>query len=269
MTGTCRSTPPIGGAASARRACFGNSTGGRHRGRRRSGGPAVDEFGRGTRRSGCAGGGPRRACTRGFGVRESAAVRQQIGVDELPWPQPQEWLAAISASPLTGDPGAAPEAGLVYLDRYRIEECRVAADVPGPGCGSPPGPTPDVDRLFPDSFAEQRAAAEMALSRSPDRADRRAGYRQDDHRGAPAGAARRTGRDGGQALGGGSRWPRRPAKAAARLLEAVQVEVDKLDARDRDRLLPLTATTLHRLLGSRPDTSSRFRHNRDNRLPTT
>lgn len=32
-------------------------------------------------------------------------------------------------------------------------------------------------------------------------------------------------------------------------------------------LLPLTATTLHRLLGSRPDTSSRFRHNRDNRLP--
>ena len=29
----------------------------------------------------------------------------------------------------------------------------------------------------------------------------------------------------------------------------------------------LRATTLHRLLGSRPDTSSRFRHHRGNRLP--
>ena len=56
-------------------------------------------------------------------------------------------------------------------------------------------------------------------------------------------------------------------KAAARLLEAVQIEVDKLEQADRDRLPELTATTMHRLLGSRPDTSSRFRHNRDNRLP--
>jgi exodeoxyribonuclease V alpha subunit len=56
-------------------------------------------------------------------------------------------------------------------------------------------------------------------------------------------------------------------KAAARLLEAVQEEVRALDPADRDRLPELTATTLHRLLGSRPDTSSRFRHNRDNRLP--
>lgn len=58
------------------------------------------------------------------------------------------------------------EAGLVYLDRYRIEECRVAADVLALASGRRPGPRPDIDRLFPDCFAEQRVAAEVALSRS-------------------------------------------------------------------------------------------------------
>lgn len=56
-------------------------------------------------------------------------------------------------------------------------------------------------------------------------------------------------------------------KAAARLQEAVQLEVDKLAVVDRERLQGLRATTMHRLLGSKPDTSSRFRHNRENRLP--
>jgi exodeoxyribonuclease V alpha subunit len=56
-------------------------------------------------------------------------------------------------------------------------------------------------------------------------------------------------------------------KAAARLAEAVQLEVAKLDAADRARLGELQAMTLHRLLGSRPDSSSRFRHDRGNRLP--
>ncbi|OOK65709.1 exodeoxyribonuclease V, alpha subunit [Mycobacterium kansasii] len=44
-------------------------------------------------------------------------------------------------------------------------------------------------------------------------------------------------------------------------------EVTRLDAADRMRLGHLQAVTLHRLLGSRPDTSSRFRHDRGNRLP--
>jgi exodeoxyribonuclease V alpha subunit len=56
-------------------------------------------------------------------------------------------------------------------------------------------------------------------------------------------------------------------KAAARLQEAVQLEVDMLDTAGQQRLTGLHATTLHRLLGSRPDNSSRFRHHRDNRLP--
>jgi exodeoxyribonuclease V alpha subunit len=56
-------------------------------------------------------------------------------------------------------------------------------------------------------------------------------------------------------------------KAAARLQQAVEDEVRKLPEADRARLAGLRAVTLHRLLGSRPDTSARFRHHRENRLP--
>ena len=60
-------------------------------------------------------------------------------------------------------------------------------------------------------------------------------------------------------------------KAAARLLESVreaqQREGSPFDAADRERLGSLTATTMHRLLGWRPDSGTRFRHHRGNRLP--
>ena len=61
-------------------------------------------------------------------------------------------------------------------------------------------------------------------------------------------------------------------KAAARLQEAVQeaVETDQLtlqDPVDQDRLAGLQSSTLHRLLGWRPDSRVRFRHHRANRLP--
>ncbi|MUM31462.1 exodeoxyribonuclease V subunit alpha, partial [Mycolicibacterium sp. CBMA 361] len=56
-------------------------------------------------------------------------------------------------------------------------------------------------------------------------------------------------------------------KAAARLQEAVTAEVAKLEPADQERLRGLRAVTLHRLLGGRPDSSSRFRHHRSNRLP--
>jgi exodeoxyribonuclease V alpha subunit len=58
-------------------------------------------------------------------------------------------------------------------------------------------------------------------------------------------------------------------KAAARLVESVHAEAAGLDVAPgiRDGLLALNASTLHRLLGWRPDSHSRFRHNRGNRLP--
>ena len=56
-------------------------------------------------------------------------------------------------------------------------------------------------------------------------------------------------------------------KAAARLEEAVRSSTAALSEADRLLLGELPATTLHRLLGWRPDARSRFRHDRANRLP--
>lgn len=196
-----------------------------------------------------------------------AEVQQNIGVPDLPWPNGDEWTSVVSASVLAGDPPVLHvDDGMVYLDRYWIEECRVADDVLALAGATRSGSTPDVERLFPDSYAEQRAAAELALSRALTVLTGGPGT------GKTTTVARLLALLAEQAeLDGKPRLRIALAaptgKAAARLLEAVQAEVDKLDAVDRDRLPTLTATTMHRLLGSRPDTSSRFRHNRDNRLP--
>ncbi|WP_447643864.1 AAA family ATPase [Nocardioides zeae] len=60
-------------------------------------------------------------------------------------------------------------------------------------------------------------------------------------------------------------------KAAARLTEAVAASARRFSATDQERVSRLVrgapATTLHRLLGARPDSSVRFRHHRGNRLP--
>ena len=93
--------------------------------------------------------------------------------------------------------------------------------------------------------------------------DRRwTGHRQ-DHHGRPADrrAAAATVRTCG------SRWRHPPGKAAARLEEAVRSAAEPLTSADRALLARLSASTLHRLLGSRPGVSSRFRHDRNNRLP--
>ncbi|MEO9023975.1 MAG: exodeoxyribonuclease V subunit alpha, partial [Solirubrobacteraceae bacterium] len=58
-------------------------------------------------------------------------------------------------------------------------------------------------------------------------------------------------------------------RAAARLQAAVAAEAAQLVVPEavREQLLGLPATTLHRLLGWRPGSNSRFRHNRQRRLP--
>ncbi len=56
-------------------------------------------------------------------------------------------------------------------------------------------------------------------------------------------------------------------KAAARLQEAATDAAGRLSAEDQARLGALKASTLHRLLGFKPGARTRFRHDRDNRLP--
>jgi exodeoxyribonuclease V alpha subunit len=55
-------------------------------------------------------------------------------------------------------------------------------------------------------------------------------------------------------------------KAAARLTEAVRDAIAQLPPEDQSRLGELSASTLHRLLGFRPGSRSRFRHHAGNRL---
>ena len=196
-----------------------------------------------------------------------ADVEQHTAIADLPWPPAGEWLVAVAASPLTVDPTVLHlDDGLLYLDRYWIEECRVAEDVLALADARRSGSVPDINRLFPDSFAEQRGAAQLALSRALTVLTGGPGT------GKTTTVARLLALLAEQAeLDGKPRLRIALAaptgKAAARLLEAVQLEVDALAPADRERLPALAATTLHRLLGSRPDTSSRFRHNRENRLP--
>ncbi len=203
------------------------------------------------------------------------SIAVQLGMPGLPWPEPAEWLAAVRASPLSGSPAVLRilpsdnrEAELLYLDRYWREEEQVCADVLAllSAPASAPNPGPDLDRLFPDGWDEQRAAAEVALAQSLTVLTGGPGT------GKTTTVARLLALFAEQASLAG-RPPLRIAlaaptgKAAARLREAVAGEVDRLDAVDRERLPELSASTLHRLLGPRPDTSSRFRHHRDNRLP--
>lgn len=208
-----------------------------------------------------------RAVRGGSVCADLTALADHLGGNDLPWPAPEQWLSAVAASALAAEPAVLHiENGLVYFDRYWIEECRVAEDV-RTLAGSPrSGPKVDIERLFPPEYAEQRVAAEVALSRALTVLTGGPGT------GKTTTVARLLALLAEQAELGGLP-PLRIAlaaptgKAAARLLEAVQSEVDHLDPADKQRLPELRSTTLHRLLGSRPDTSSRFRHNRDNRLP--
>ncbi|CAM3314936.1 exodeoxyribonuclease V subunit alpha [Mycobacterium intermedium] len=187
---------------------------------------------------------------------------------DLPLPDSAQLLSAVRASPLCDTPPVLHllDDRLLYLDRYWREEEQVCRDLLGLLSSRPKAELPDLQRLFPPGYEEQRQAAETALVQGvtvltggpgtgktttiarllaavAEQADLAAGHRPRIALAAPTG------------------------KAAARLAEAVQEELADLDVADRARLGPLEAVTLHRLLGSKPGTSARFRHDRANRLP--
>ncbi len=198
---------------------------------------------------------------------------------QLPWPAPQEWLAACEASPLVewgpASDGGHPlqlRSGLLYLDRYWQQEQLVAGEL-----------TSRAERSLSDPPALDRDRFKAALGRlfPPERVD------VDDQREAAAVAAQRwlSVLAGGPGTGKTTTVARilalladqpGPAplialaaptgKAAARLAEAVRDAVAELPAADQQRLGELSASTLHRLLGFRPGSRSRFSHHAGNRL---
>jgi exodeoxyribonuclease V alpha subunit len=190
----------------------------------------------------------------------------------LPWPEPAAWLAAVAASPLSGTPPVLRLLGdsLLYLDRYWREEEQVCADLLARTVTTAPDPaalTAGLERVFTrPGYDEQRAAATIALSQ-----------RTTVLTGGPGTGKTTTVAALLALLTGQAEVEGRPrlrialaaptGKASARLQQAVQSEVADLPPEDQQRLAGLQAVTLHRLLGVRPDTSARFRHDRDNRLP--
>ena len=202
-----------------------------------------------------------RALRNGSVCLDLRAVEQQVGVNGLPWPDVDSWLAAVRTSPLAGRPTVIHvEGDLVYLDRYWLEERQVCDDVRRMVAVRPRPASGDIDRLFPVGFEEQRTAALVALSQGLTVLT-----------GGPGtGKTTTVARLLALLVGSGAERIALAAptgKAAARLQEAVALEAGNVDPADRSALAGLQATTLHRLLGSRPDTSARFRHHRDNRLP--
>jgi exodeoxyribonuclease V alpha subunit len=200
--------------------------------------------------------------------------------DPLPWPAAEGWLDRVAASPLALRSVVRADLGLLYLDRYWREEQQVRDDV----VARLAVPAPLVDeplleqsaaRLFPGTaYAEQRAAA-LSIARR----------RTTVLTGGP-GRGKTTTVTGllallaEQAEHAGGRRPRialaaPTGKAAARLQEAVAEALGappeagrpEFTADDRRRLAGLQAGTLHRLLGRRPGSGTRFRHDRSNRLP--
>jgi len=219
-------------------------------------------------------------------IHRSATVDAEDPVDltALPWPPADAWPERLHASPLVavGEEGAGADRPLrlvgtaLYLDRYWREERRLAADLRALRDSPLPAADADGDRLA-ERLARlsgdapgnrQRLAARAALTR------RFAVVAGGPGTGKTTTVAMIVALLYEQAAAAGAAPPlvalaAPTGKAAARLVESVHEEAGKLAVDDdvRARLEALDASTLHRLLGWRPGTHSRFRHDRANRLP--
>jgi exodeoxyribonuclease V alpha subunit len=215
-------------------------------------------------------------------VRETAAVEteEQVDLSELAWPDVPGWVDRVRSSPLVAGVDSGQVAPLrllgshLYLDRYYEEERQVASDLLGLAGSDPASVREDVladglARLFGEaSGGRQALAAATALLRAL------AIIAGGPGTGKTTTVARIVALLWEQALA--TRMPgplialaAPTGKAAARLREAVQAAADQLPVAPpvREAMQALESTTIHRLLGWRPDSHSRFRYNRSQRLP--
>ena len=219
------------------------------------------------------------------GVRPDAAGA--LVEAEIAWPDPAAWTRQLAASRWVDTPDDACavadphaplvlEGGLLYLRRYREYERALAlglqriAAQPVPEAGIEPL-APLFARLFPQAAHDDRQARAAALALRHALLLVTGG----PGTGKTTTTARLLVLLLAQALHAGRAPPRvalaaPTGRAAERMAESVRQAVQVLAAAgvDADLLaaLPASGTTLHRLLGTIPDTP-RFRHDRDNPLP--
>jgi exodeoxyribonuclease V alpha subunit len=204
-------------------------------------------------------------------VTADADDSELIETSELCWPAPGEWIAACAASPVVADaPGGSPMrlvGSRLWLDRYWRQEAQVAEELLRRSSDRPVDLDLDLLRSDLESLFSGASDADQRLAT------------------CVAALSRVSVIGGGPGTGKTTTIARlitvlrrqRPelrialaaptGKAAARLEEAVRSAAGSLTAHDRTQLATMSASTLHRLLGRRPGVASRFRHDRENRLP--
>ncbi len=215
-----------------------------------------------------------RAVRRGSIAVDLATVHE--AAPELSWPEPVAWVSAVRASPLLEAGAIRFDHDLLYLDRYHRLETQVCDDL----LARAAQPPPPLDRAALDAAValirgghfseEQEAAAAAAASRWTTVLTGGPGT------GKTTTVARILVLLADQAATRGERLSIALAaptgKAATRLQEAVLTELAAIAKASpaaeeaADRVGRPDGLTLHRLLGWRPDNSTRFRHDRTNRL---
>ena len=197
-----------------------------------------------------------------------------VVLDDAADAAPDDWHDAVRRSPLVADGPDGPADrplrwvdGRVYLDRYWRDEQAVraamhdrlarpaAADAGAARRGHRP-PLPVAVRRRPARGAPHRRDL------PPHGAHRRPGHGQDDDRRPPGRRA------AGRRRPGPARRARGPDRQGGRAPAGVGQRGGRAaGSSDREAVGPLQATTVHRLLGWRPGTTTRFRHDRLRRLP--
>lgn len=215
----------------------------------------------------------------------AALVSRELGeghicVDIRDWAEGSDMLvgveAALAVSPLVTGPDGDPVAPLVldgrllYLRRFWRDEARVAQSILGrlAPVPVPEGLADELDRLFPSSddgpdwqkiaCAVAARAAFSVITGGPGTGKTTTVIRL---LGLLQTIAHRAGQPRLRI-----RLAAPTGKAAARLNASIALQIDRLQVDQAvKQAIPAEVTTLHRLLGSRPD-SRRFRHDADNPL---
>lgn len=194
-----------------------------------------------------------------------------VDVAALSWPSVPEWVASCAASPLVvGGEGGAPLRMVdsrLWLARYWRQEAQIAEELlqrsndrPSDlDLGTLDG---DLNSLFAeDDDADQRNATFVAATRWVSVIGGGPGTGKTTTIARLIAVLRR------QQPGLRIALTAPTGKAAARLEDAVRSASHGLTDADRLGLAALSASTMHRLLGWKPGFRSRFRHDRENRLP--
>ena len=210
-----------------------------------------------------------------------AGPEEEVDLAGLPWPPLAPWLERVSSSPLVAAGHNGPDnrplrlvGSRLYLDRYWRDEEDVAIDLMSrSSAGALPVHEPllaeGLARLYPDDVSGfQSQAASIVLHRL-----------LSVIAGGPGTGKTTTVARVLALLAEQAAYQAQPppavalaaptGKAAARMAEAVHNEAHRIDVDEKvcTWLLTIDASTVHRLLGRRPGTETRFRHDRHNQLP--